>query len=102
MKALTLFKSTVEDVNTLQRNLKDFVQHLLKCPILDGVLIDPITITSAQFNVPHGLGRAFRGYIIVRCYGTTFSLAEAVPQPDPTKYVRLASTTDSSGALYIF
>ncbi len=95
-------KSDDRTLMDAQQSLVDIARALNAIPLLDGRLIDNAIVTAAAFDVDHGLGRAFRGYIIVRCYGTAFALAEAIPQPDPTRTIRLASTADSVGALWVF
>ena len=48
-----------------QDNISAAMARVVACPILDGVLIEDVVITTSV-NVAHGLGRAWRGYLITK------------------------------------
>ena len=68
--ALKIFKkigTKDKDLERVQENIDGPLRELLSKQILDGILLEGITLVNAQTNlVNHLLGRAYRGFFIVR------------------------------------
>lgn len=63
LKAFRAVSSDVQDVNQLSRNVDEFTRPLVQNPLLDGQLLENISISGALL-VNHDLGRPWRGYLI--------------------------------------
>lgn len=68
MARFTRHKTTDLNLETIQENVADAIEPLMGNPALDGVLLTGITIaaTPTVTSVSHGLGRALRGWVVVR------------------------------------
>jgi hypothetical protein len=55
-----------EAVGRVLRNLDERIKQLTRIPILDGVLISDVVVTTSGVTVGHGLGRVPVGCIIVK------------------------------------
>lgn len=53
------------DLDRIQSNVEIFTRPLTNLPLLDGRLIEDITLSTSETLVDHKLGRAYRGWIIV-------------------------------------
>lgn len=51
--------------NRLESSFVNFAQKLSKTPILNGLLIEDVSITTAQTEIQHNLGRDLVGWIVV-------------------------------------
>jgi hypothetical protein len=61
-----------KDLSRIQDNIARAVDVIGAKPILDGVLIEGVVLTSGSAAlVPHSLGRPYRGWIVVKKRPTT-------------------------------
>ena len=74
----------------------------LSSPILDGVLLKSQTISTAATDVPHGLGRAWTGWLVTRLRTSTNSVYEATTQTDDRSFVTLRATASVVADLWVF
>jgi len=61
-----------DTVSTLQNNMLEALKPLSNHPTLDGVLLKQVSIRNAGTDVSHGLGRAWRGFIVTKFYNDDF------------------------------
>lgn len=52
------------DLMLLQSNTDAVFQQLRNCPLLDGVLVEAVTLTTSNTTVDHTLGRQPLGFIV--------------------------------------
>lgn len=84
------------------RNLRDFAHDLLlRCPWLDGLALANVALGAGSTDVPHLLGRAYRGWWV-----TGGGLAGDHPvegvSPDGTKWLRLAVVGAQTVDLWVY
>lgn len=60
-----------DSVNRFQQNVKNTLDPITKTPIIDGILITGIVLTTTATNVPHKLGRQPLMWIIADQNTTT-------------------------------
>lgn len=56
---------SIKDVDRVQTNVATFANTLLNTPILDGVLLKDVVLSTTETNISHTLGRKYQGWIIV-------------------------------------
>lgn len=67
MNSMKTLQFTDDKISRFQDNTKNAMDQLHKIPLIDGVLIEGIKLTSGQDNqVSHQLGRAYRLWFPVR------------------------------------
>lgn len=87
----------------LQDNISAALQPLVKNPLLDGLLIDDITLTSGSTTVVnHGLGRKVRGYIVVKSNANVTVYIVEANQVAPEAQLVLSTTVTATISLYVF
>ncbi len=65
-KSVTSLNLKDDTITRMQTNILDALNPLLQTPILDGVLVQGLTIpASGKLVVSHGLGRRALGVLIV-------------------------------------
>lgn len=69
--------------------------------ILDGRLLENVVVTTTATEVPHGLGREPRGWLVVRS-SVALSVYEAAPSAYPTLNLRLTATGTDVVSLWVF
>ncbi len=79
--------------NRSQKGMETATAAARNCPIVNGVAINNVSLGIGLTNVPHGLGRAFIGYIVTKltCSGAAIIVYSTTPA-DPTKYVSLVTS----------
>jgi len=56
-----------ESVNVLQNSLENSFRSIESCPLLDGHLLEGLTIATGVNTIEHKLERPIRGWIVTRC-----------------------------------
>jgi hypothetical protein len=76
----------------------NLVDQLNKKPIIDGILLEGLTITSGSSTIEHKLGRIPRGYLVVAS-----TAAVNVYNGSMTQYlIPLVSDADATISLWVF
>src|SRR6185503_16751122 len=78
----------------VQRYLAQLVAELNALPILDGRLVEGVRLLAGvAADVPHGLGRSLRGWVVVRLVfdAAPAVVSEAPGNPDEAAFLRLYS-----------
>ncbi len=93
-------------LNTVQFNVEKMLAPLARTVILDGLLLENVTVRSTGINsIEHKLGRKVRGYILVST-STPTSLYDYLNNTtyDSQKdlYLLLSSTADCVVNLWVF
>jgi hypothetical protein len=76
-------------------------QQARSCPLVNGVHLTDVALTTAGEQVPHGLGRAWIGYIVTRS-SSGAAVFDQGAQRDATKYVSLQSASNVVVDLWVF
>jgi len=100
MKDFKQFNIKDFSTNQLQRNTAEFTQQLTNNPLLDGVLLEGLSVSTSATDFAHGLGRAPRGYFVVKA-----SAAAAVfdtTSVTPTTTLKLTSSATATISLWVF
>jgi len=118
MPSIKRVQTKSDELNRIQDSYLPFLNSLLKHPLLDGRLVEtyadaqgteiPILLTAAFRNIPHKLGRAYRGAILTGRDQNATIWEDATADgptgnPDRTKFIRLrAAGTNVNIKLWIF
>jgi len=107
MLTLPRFQQTPDSrpLADVQRSQLGLVGELNAIPVLDGRLVEGVTLAAGVTkDVVHGLGRTLRGWIIVRVgySGATAVVQEAAGNPDEALYLRLSCAQDVTLSLWVF
>lgn len=87
-------------IHQLQSNLLLALRPLAENPTLGGNLLKGIVFTGGQtLYLAHGLGRAYRGWYVVRAQGAAASLVEAA-LPAGTTSDRIIGLTSANAGTY--
>lgn len=87
-KFITLTNTGDEFINRVQANVKRVLDGISQLPFLNGVLVENVELLSASVNnVIHSLGRAPKGFIVVRSYYAGDLAGDATPVEDTTQAV---------------
>ena len=94
-----------DEVNRTQSTLQESIGVLRDKDIIDGKLVTA-DITTAGTNIPHGLGRNYKGYIVVRTVksdGSKFtgSIYEDVGS-ERSIFLKLDTTADVTVTVWVF
>ena len=55
-----------EDIEQVQNSLENIFRSIEACPLLDGHLLERITLANGDNTISHKLGRKLKGWIITR------------------------------------
>ena len=83
-----------------QTNVDVVVQNLKGSLILDGTLLENVSISTSGTAVDHKLGREYRGYII--CGNDTFSNLKIVSSTNKKLFINLQASVNCTVTLWVF
>ena len=94
-----------EALNRVQKSLEESIGFLRDVTILDGKLVTS-DITTAGTDIVHGLGRAYKGFMVVKTDkddGTAFtgSINEDISS-DNTIYLKLDTSANVTVTVWVF
>ena len=100
LKQFKSFVSKTPDVQKLINHVSEFLNQLINNPVLDGVIIDNISVSTSPTNISHGLGREVRGYYIVKASAgvTIYDTANTTPK----SLLTITASGSATITLYIF
>lgn len=100
----TSFKRlNVDDYNLtqIQNNIEEFSRPITNSEVIDGVLLEDISLVSASTtSVPHKLGRNIQGWIVVR-NDTNCAVWETTASTD-NEFIALNTSADTTVSLWVF
>lgn len=95
----------------IQTNIAAATQQLRDGPFGNGTLVKGIVFDEdVSQKINHGLGRAYQGFVVVRCQASytltkTPAPLELLPQPsdvDPTKQISMYSITFCTADIWFY
>lgn len=70
-------------------------------PIFNGAMLEDIVVTTSGTEIPHLLGRYWRGFLVIKKTGAAIIYNE--PSEDETKFIRLRSSSGTQTiSLWVF
>lgn len=94
LKPFRKIATTDTDMNRLQENLKEFLDALLKNPLLGANVLRAVPLTTGTQQVHHGLGRNYQSVFFgAPSAACSFSLGASV---DPTQFVAVTASAPCS------
>lgn len=104
--SLANFKKTSvkdTDLNKVQQNVENAITTIINKEIIDGVLLKNVCLHAGTANaVKHQLGRAIRGWIVVRLRADARIWDVQDFNPNPARTLMLACSHDAKVDLWVF
>lgn len=94
----------IRDHNDLfQRDVSSIIQQVGTNPLLNGILLENITIPGVTLTrVNHPLNRPYRGYIVVYQNAETVLWVDETGNAERDKYLGLMSSATVTVSLWVF
>jgi len=90
------------ELNQFQQQVISAVDPVLENPIVNGRLIESITITSGINRIDHGLGRTLVGWIVVRNGASVTFYDNQSTNSTPDRTLVLTASGAATISLYVF
>lgn len=102
LKDFRYHQTSDTDLNKVQDNLGTFLNQLDR-RLLSGLILEKAELKSAHtVNVPHMLGRAYQGWIILDQDGSAIIWRDAGSIADKTRFLPLKSSADVNVKIWVF
>jgi hypothetical protein len=102
VKRLKKIGAKDEELNQVQGNLDEWTKQL-ELPILDGQLVENISLTSGSTTaINHGLSRAIRGWFVVKQNASAIIWAVDANQTLPIRQLVLSTSANVTINLWVF
>lgn len=95
------------EVTQSQDRVQEIADFVEKCPLLDGQLIEDVTVTKppgsfADTVVAHGLGRAVKGFIVVKKSAAAAIFESSTLNNQKNNSIILSTNTSCVVSLWVF
>lgn len=102
LKEFKYIQTGSTELNKVQDNVRNYLSQLNKL-LLSGNIISGVSLDAAStVEVPHKLGRAFEGWIILDQDGSAIIWRDASASSDNTKFLPLKTSADVVVNLWVF
>ena len=91
LKPFRKVQTTDKDFNVLQDNLKEFLDALIKNPLLGANVVSRVTLATGDNLVPHGLGRNWVS-AFAAVPSAAVSLSLTATQKDRSQWVNVTAS----------
>jgi hypothetical protein len=92
---------TLPSTATLE-DLRKVLNVLLKVPLLDGVAIEGVALTTTAARVAHKLGRPYRGFLVTARDSKQHVYEESPASARPQDEIWLVSSADVTVDLWVY
>lgn len=89
-----------QDLNAVQENVEESLTPLIKNPLLDGIILSNIALTTGDNDISHKLGRKLQGWIVVDRDANANIYRKT--STTPTLTLKLNSSANVTVSLYVF
>ncbi len=100
LKAFQKPSSLTPDLEVLARAINDYTQPLTKNPLLDGYLLEGVSLTTAAKAFPHNLNRPWNGFVITD--KKSFADVISVSTPYDNKTITLQANATVTVDVWVF
>ena len=97
------YRSDNYELNRVQDKIEDFARGVQLGGIIDGRLIANIDLVANKtYQVYHGLGRRYKGYVVVSSTAANVVIVKEGENNSPDKYIPVQSAANSTVSLWVF
>ena len=97
------YRSDNYELNRVQDKVEDFARGVQMGGIIDGrLIVDLDFVANKTYPVYHGLGRRYKGYIVVSTTAANVVIVKEAENNSPDKYIPLQSAANSTVSLWVF
>lgn len=91
-----------EDLRLVQQNVAAAFTPLVRSPLADAVMLEPVEVTALGVNVQHKLNRAPRGWLVVDKSAAADVWSESLGEALDAQLLRLVSSATATVTLVVF
>lgn len=91
------------DSDQIQKRFAEWINKLkTSCPIMDGVLLEGVSLSATAVDTPHKLSREWRGYIVMSLSAGETVFAARVSATSDASFIRLTATGAVTASIWVF
>lgn len=94
-------QQTSEEANRFMQSVTEKIGQIVKCPLLDGRLIQDVELEIGDNNIEHKLGRNLLGYLVTT-QDQASSFSNTTPEDEVDVYLVLNSSAICVVDLWVF
>ena len=95
-------QTSSREFNQFQSQVISSVQPVLSNPIVNGRLIESLSVSSGSNIIDHGLGRELLGWIVVRNNANVTFYDTQASNANPARTLLLTASGNATISLYVF
>lgn len=100
--ALTSFNTKIHELSLMQSSWAKDLDPVLSNPIVNGILLKNVSLTTGVNRIPHKLNRNLIGWIITRNRGPQYIYDQQDSEQMPAQFLKLYVGSNVKIDLYVF
>lgn len=100
--AIARVQTTSRELNQIQSQIISSVDPILANPIVNGRLIQSLSVVTGSNTIDHGLGRELLGWIVVRNNANVTFYDTQSSNANPARTLLLTASGNATISLYVF
>tara|TARA_Y100001938_G_scaffold87002_1_gene119312 strand:- start:663 stop:977 length:315 start_codon:yes stop_codon:yes gene_type:complete len=89
-------------INKVQERLERAFIPLFGSLIIDGVLIEDLSLNTSTLEIPHGLGRPYRGYFVADLNADARVYRDTSSASNPSQFLPLKASGAVTAKVWVF
>tara|TARA_R110000824_G_scaffold3277_4_gene15568 strand:- start:3871 stop:4179 length:309 start_codon:yes stop_codon:yes gene_type:complete len=96
------YRTDNADLEQVQDSIEKKFDELDKLAILDGKLLENLSLSTATLDIPHKLGRKYRGYFIADLTAVVLVCRDTASTKDPAVILPLKASGTATAKVWVF
>ena len=96
------YRTDNADLEQVQDSIEKKFDELDKLAILDGKLLENLSLSTATLDIPHKLGRKYRGYFIADLTADVRVYRDTTSTKDPAVILPLKASGTATAKVWVF
>ena len=89
-------------INRIQDRLESAFVPIFGSLVVDGILLEDLSLSTATLEIPHGLGRPYRGYFVADLNADARVYRDTSSTSNPSQFLPLKASGAVTAKVWVF
>ena len=89
-------------INRIQDRLESAFVPIFGSLVVDGILLEDLSLSTATLEIPHGLGRPYRGYFVADLNADARVYRDTSSASNPSQFLPLKASGAVTAKVWVF
>ena len=89
-------------INRIQDRLESAFVPIFGSLVVDGIILEDLSLSTANLEIPHGLGRRYRGYLVADLSADARVYRDTSSTSDSSQFLPLKASGAVTAKVWVF